>query len=204
MSARTALSSRSFAKRGDILEAASDLFAERGFERTTMKDLADHARVSTATVYAHFSDKQALLDDVLDDRLLALVEQMVDRVRSIEDPLEQLLEGIRVLNETLARERLLARILIRRSGFSDRQLRRSASRIEKRLDGLAIAQIRNAVEAGRIACDDPEALAVLIRAAFQGWWFVESQRGQHVSNERVTGALLALIRAREIPRARRR
>ena len=43
-----------------ILEAAARLFVERGFEGTTIAEVADTARVSRATVFWHFSDKAGL------------------------------------------------------------------------------------------------------------------------------------------------
>jgi len=43
-----------------ILDAAARLFVERGYERTTVADVAEHAGVSRATVFWHFSDKAGL------------------------------------------------------------------------------------------------------------------------------------------------
>lgn len=43
-----------------ILEAAGTLFVSRGYERTTIADVAEHAGVSRATVFWHFSDKAGL------------------------------------------------------------------------------------------------------------------------------------------------
>jgi AcrR family transcriptional regulator len=43
-----------------ILAAAGALFVERGYERTTIAEVADQAGVSRATVFWHFSDKAGL------------------------------------------------------------------------------------------------------------------------------------------------
>jgi AcrR family transcriptional regulator len=43
-----------------ILTAATVLFVERGYERTTVRDVADRAGVSRTTVFWHFSDKVSL------------------------------------------------------------------------------------------------------------------------------------------------
>lgn len=45
-----------------ILQAFSDLLAEKGFESITVQDVTDKAQVNRATFYAHFPDKYALLD----------------------------------------------------------------------------------------------------------------------------------------------
>lgn len=47
--------------RAAILRAARALFADLGFERTTMRTIADHADVDVALIYHHFTSKDALL-----------------------------------------------------------------------------------------------------------------------------------------------
>jgi AcrR family transcriptional regulator len=48
-------------KRDSILDAARHVFAEKGFHRTTIKDIAAQAGVADGTVYNHFENKEALL-----------------------------------------------------------------------------------------------------------------------------------------------
>ncbi|MEV0279146.1 TetR family transcriptional regulator [Streptomyces sp. NPDC050610] len=50
--------------RAALLEAASGLFAEKGFDATSIDDLAAAARVSKGAVYHHFADKRAIFDEV--------------------------------------------------------------------------------------------------------------------------------------------
>ncbi len=55
--------------RQEILTAARRLFAERGYSRTTMRDIADAAGVSAQTVYDSIGSKQSLvahLNDLID------------------------------------------------------------------------------------------------------------------------------------------
>ena len=48
-----------------ILQAAGALFLERGYENTTIADVAEMAGVSRATVFWHFSDKAGLFREAL-------------------------------------------------------------------------------------------------------------------------------------------
>lgn len=52
-------------KQRAILQAAFDLFAERGFDHTTTKDIAQRAGVAEGTVYKRYKTKDELLDAVL-------------------------------------------------------------------------------------------------------------------------------------------
>ncbi|MEZ2371978.1 TetR/AcrR family transcriptional regulator [Arthrobacter sp. RCC_34] len=64
------------ATRKAIADAALELFLARGFDGVTIKEVAERADVSLATVYAHFPQKEALVydeDDEIRDALLAAV-----------------------------------------------------------------------------------------------------------------------------------
>ncbi|TQS41090.1 TetR family transcriptional regulator [Cryptosporangium phraense] len=54
--------------RHDILSAASDLFAERGFEDVTVEEVAEAAGVSKKTVFNYFPAKEDLVFSRFDER----------------------------------------------------------------------------------------------------------------------------------------
>ena len=51
--------------RAKLLEAARDMFAERGYEAATVRDIAAAAGLSTGAVFASFSDKADLFNEVI-------------------------------------------------------------------------------------------------------------------------------------------
>jgi AcrR family transcriptional regulator len=51
-------------KREAILQAALDLFAERGFHGTPVPLIADKAKVGAGTIYRHFADKENLVNEL--------------------------------------------------------------------------------------------------------------------------------------------
>lgn len=62
-----------------ILDAARTLFFERGFYITAMDEIAAAAGVQRSTVYLHFKDKSAILDEIADEFVphgVALMEQL--------------------------------------------------------------------------------------------------------------------------------
>ncbi len=50
-------------RRNAVYQAAVELFIERGYDSTTMEDIADRADVARATVFNHFPRKTAFLDE---------------------------------------------------------------------------------------------------------------------------------------------
>ncbi len=61
---------RSAATRAGLLEAAAQLFAEKGYEGTTLAAVAHRASVTTGAIYSNFHGKEDLLCEVLRERLL--------------------------------------------------------------------------------------------------------------------------------------
>ena len=51
--------------RGKVLDAARNLFAERGYDAATIRDIAKAAGMSTGAVFANFQDKNELFEAVL-------------------------------------------------------------------------------------------------------------------------------------------
>src|SRR5882724_108048 len=76
-----------------ILDAASELFLERGYARATMKDIADRAGVARDTVHAVFGSKARVLTALIDIRLVPdnSVENVTEQphVRAIKDEVDQ-------------------------------------------------------------------------------------------------------------------
>jgi len=58
------------ARKTQILDAASQVFAEKGFHRATIKDVAQTAGVADGTIYNYFANKN--------DLLVALLERLAD------------------------------------------------------------------------------------------------------------------------------
>jgi TetR/AcrR family transcriptional regulator, mexJK operon transcriptional repressor len=87
---------RSERKRRAIMAAATRLFLERGYDGTSMEDVAATAAVSKPTVYNHFADKRQLYGAIVQetvcriDEVVALVARSCDGDRDIRSALEGL------------------------------------------------------------------------------------------------------------------
>ncbi|MEW6776003.1 MAG: TetR/AcrR family transcriptional regulator [Bdellovibrionota bacterium] len=65
--------------RSDILNAAMQVFVEKGFHTATMRDVAQAAEFSVGKLYLHFSSKEALYQEMLDQHLA----ELLDRVEAV-------------------------------------------------------------------------------------------------------------------------
>lgn len=75
---------RARAARDQILRAAKELFAERGFRDTTVREIAKRAGVNGAAINYYFTSKESLY--------VAIFEQAFDRFRQ---PFTDMLDGVR-------------------------------------------------------------------------------------------------------------
>jgi AcrR family transcriptional regulator len=71
-----------------ILEAAGEVFAERGLG-VTMDDIAEHADVGVGTVYRRFPEKEQLIEALLEDRIEEIVA-LAQQALAEPDPWEAL------------------------------------------------------------------------------------------------------------------
>lgn len=112
-----ARSERKRRTRAAVLRSARALFAERGFEGTTIRDVAARAGVAVGTVFLHCPDKGALLAATLDDQ----IERTLTRAWSSlpeGDVRRRLRHVVGALYRMYARSPALSRVLIKESLFS--------------------------------------------------------------------------------------
>lgn len=61
--------------KGNILLAATNVFAEQGFEGSSVDDIALAAGVAKGTIYYHFSSKEEILFEVINSGILNFAEK---------------------------------------------------------------------------------------------------------------------------------
>ena len=86
-------------KRHAIVDAATRLFLEQGYQGTSMDEIAAAAEVSKQTIYKQFTDKQQLFSSIIvgiTDRAAPIVETIASRFDEIVD----LEEGLALLART--------------------------------------------------------------------------------------------------------
>lgn len=98
---------RKDARPAELLEAALDLFAERGFAATRLEDVAKRAGVSKGTLYLYFSGKEELFKAVVRESLLPKLAAAEDILKTkVADSIEQLRYLIQTWWEQIGNTRL--------------------------------------------------------------------------------------------------
>jgi len=89
----------------DRLErAALDLFLERGFDQTTVPQIAARAGLTTRTFFRHFADKREVLF-AGQDEVPALVADLIARAPAAMEPTDVITWGFQIIAPTMFQDR---------------------------------------------------------------------------------------------------
>lgn len=77
-------------RRAELASTAVAVFAHRGFEETTMQDIAEAAGVAKGSLYRYFASKVELLSYITRDLVEAFDRSTRETISSVEDPEERL------------------------------------------------------------------------------------------------------------------
>ena len=141
--------------RETILEAAAQVFRQKGFHGASMQDIAKAVNLQKPSLYHHVASKQEILLALL-DRALELLLERISAISGQDGPADQKLrEMIRAYLQILAENMDLSAVLL----FEHRSLERKqhARHVPNRdkFEALWRAVLEEGVAAKRFQCDDP-------------------------------------------------
>jgi len=144
-----------------LLGVAIGVFTERGYDGTTMEDLAAALGITKSSIYHHVSGKQEILARAL-DRALAGLETVLTDARASADPAMARLErAVRDSVATLIAELPSVTLLLRVRGNTE--VERAALARRRRIDGELAGLVTAAQGDGDLRPDlDPALVARLI------------------------------------------
>jgi len=165
--------------RQKVLDAARTLFAERGYEPATIRDIAKGAGMSTGAVFANFQDKAELFEAVLSEDMLKLAETL-KTAAAAETTLRSRLLGALTAGYHSSLELLpLVQAVVARSWFQPVAAEMRTREAIKPLISVVTDALQAGVREGELRQDaDVRLLSELIyeawlsnyrRAAYDGW-----------------------------------
>ncbi|MGH9033617.1 MAG: TetR family transcriptional regulator [Acidimicrobiia bacterium] len=105
------------ARREEILAIAAELFAEKGFATTTVREIADTAGILSGSLYHHFDSKESMVDEILRGFLDEIVHRYRTAVGGSGDPAEILRELVRTAFGALGTNRAAVAVMLNEFGL---------------------------------------------------------------------------------------
>jgi len=157
------VTSRGRRTRQRILDAAEEVFGEKGYDRASIVEITQKAKVAQGTFYIYFPDKKAAFIELVKELNRLVRRECASATAGITDRVEAEQVGFNAFfNFVLKRHRLFRIIL--QAEFVDEDIHRWYYR--SFADGY-IRGLKKAMEAGQIRSLDPDCLAYCLMGASQ-------------------------------------
>jgi AcrR family transcriptional regulator len=181
--------------RGRLRQAALELYGDRGFDQTTVAQIAERAGLTERTFYRHFADKREVVFSGEVERVLR--SALADAPASAT-PIEAVTAALDaagdVLDERHAMTRRRQAVIAANPSLQEREQIKYASLAE---DMAALLRERGADRASaRLAAD---AGIAVFRAAFERWIDAEERRDFHHLVRETLDELRSVVAAGERP-----
>jgi AcrR family transcriptional regulator len=192
--------------RKKILEAALRMFRERGFQESTMREIAQEAKVATGLAYYYFPKKEDLVMAFY-VKVNAEMRPMVEAALSAEDKLEQKIRAlVHVKLDYFAPDRKFLGAL---SGYSADPGHRLSpfSEETKEIREEGIEQFRVALDRSEVKVPEDLALALpkilwMYQMGMVLFWIYDRSEGQRRTQlllEKSLGIVVLLLKAALLP-----
>jgi len=151
--------------RQEILRVAARLFQQRGYDATSMNDVAAALKLSKGGLYHHFRSKDEILFDLMNHALDITEERVMRPARSIADPEERLRTLIRLHVDVIlsVRDREITVLLHENHPLPPSLRKRINARKKEYIHFLEeiVAEVQQARQSKRLVSSRAAALALL-------------------------------------------
>jgi AcrR family transcriptional regulator len=152
---------------GRLREAAMALYVEQGFERTTVVEIADRARVTARTFFRHFADKREVLfagSEELEQQMVQALAAAPASAQPMEAVAAGLLAAAEILGDRRDHSRARQAVIAATPVLRERELIKMASLAAAFTDAL-----RKRGVAPAIASLAAETGVAVFRVSFERW-----------------------------------
>ena len=153
--------------RGRLEEAALELYSDRGFDQTTVAEIAERAGLTERTFFRHFADKREVLfggEGMLDEIVTSAVEGAAESIA----PIDAVAEGLTAIGEMFRGRRDHARrrqaVIAANPGLQERELIKLS-----RLAAVTADALRRRGVSEPAASLTAEAAIAVFKVAFERW-----------------------------------
>ncbi len=181
------------ARRADVVRLAGQLFAQKGYRATTVREIADAAGILSGSLYHHFDSKESIGDEILSDFMNEILADYRAAVASGSDPRSVLEQIVRSTSRTLVRHRAALTILQNDwSYFSALPRFDYLRKALREIEGTWVSQLEQGIAQGAFRSDlDPALTYRLLRDVL--WIPAAWRRSGKYPTDQIVDAFLRLL-----------
>jgi AcrR family transcriptional regulator len=180
-------------RRARMVSLAGELFAQKGYRATTVREIADAAGILSGSLYHHFDSKESIGDEILSGFMNEILADYRAAVAAGGGPRAVLEQIVRSTSDTLSRHRAALAMLQNDWSYFAVQprfayLRKALHEIER----AWVGQLQQGIEAGVFRPDlDPKLTYRLMRDVL--WLPSQWRRAGGYRTDQVVDAFLRLL-----------
>lgn len=150
-------------RRAEVLDVAARVFHEKGYDATTIQDIADELGVLKGSVYYYISSKEDVLFELLEEVHQAALKAVLEAVERDGDPLQKIQAFVETLSSFNAEHRVRMGILLHDFRSLSKERRREIVRERDRYDRMLRELLGEGQEQGIVCPDlDPKLAALAV------------------------------------------
>ena len=155
--------------RKKIIDAASALYARKGFGATSIQEISETANVALPVTYHYVKKKSEIMRLIMEDVLNIFQESLVKEIEGIVDPVEKLAIAIILYLRVLDRQREKVLLFYQKSGSLDRSSKTRIMALEVQVSEIFSNIINEGVAQGVFKTVDVDLMAYNILMLSQMW-----------------------------------
>lgn len=152
-----------------IVDGARHLFVQNGYEKVSIRNIAEAIEYSPATIYLYFKDKNEILYAVHQQAFSKMMEEFRP-IFALEDPFERLVEmGRRYINFAVENPELFDIMFIVTAPMEALECREDIWSEGRIAFNLLVQVVQDCIKAGVLHADDAEVAAMMIWSNIHGY-----------------------------------
>lgn len=162
-------------RKAQVLDAARERFLRFGVKKTTMDEICGDAGISKKTLYEFFRSKEDLFLAVFIREALSNRDYILQKVESIEGPLEKIRCMVRVAVERIRKQKFMIQVLSDESDLYAPYLKEPfRQQVESAILDLFVPLLEDGIRRGEIRRLEPRPVAYFMFKLFQTFTYAKT------------------------------
>lgn len=181
--------------RRQIIDAASTLYARKGFRATSIHEIAEAAGVSLPVAYQYIKSKSEIMRLIMEDVLTTFQESLVAQLDGVRDPDEKLAVAVVLYHRVVDRHREKALLIYQKSSSLDRAARSRIMGLEVAVAEIFAGILKEGIQAKVFRPVDVDLMAYNILMMAHTWVLKHWHFKHRLTLEKYIDAQLGVVMA---------
>lgn len=154
--------------RAELIEVARQLFANKGYDNTTMNEIAEASHKGRRTLYTYFRSKSEVFMAVVNQETTRIIDH-IEEIQTLEIPADQKLKRYVLCRLDQVKQTVVRNGSLRAAFFRDViQLEHARRRLDVRELSILRSILQQGIDEGTFDIENASVVAVTIHYALRG------------------------------------